>query len=89
MPILQDVISDWVEDHNTAPIRPQRLRRLPVPGIPNDLYRGSPNAPKQGFDFDGELEKSYELQIETDPINLPSLLDRNPPCQRYNAVVVS
>jgi hypothetical protein len=45
MPILQDIISDWVEDHNAAPIRPQRLRSLHVPGIPNDLSRGSPTTP--------------------------------------------
>jgi len=63
MPILQDVISDWVEDHNAAPIRPQRHRSLHVPGIPNDLYRGSPNAPKHGFDFDRDLHSELERQV--------------------------
>jgi hypothetical protein len=63
MPILQDVIGDWVEDHNAAPIRPQRHRSLHVPGIPNDLYRGSPNAPKQGFDFDRDLHSELERQV--------------------------
>jgi hypothetical protein len=63
MPILQDVISDWVDDHNAAPIRPQRLRSLHVPGIPNDLYRGSPNTPKRGFDFDRDLHTELEKQV--------------------------
>jgi hypothetical protein len=63
MPILRDVISDWVEDHNATPIRPQRHRSLHVPGIPNDLYRGSPNAPKQGFDFDRDLHNELERQL--------------------------
>jgi hypothetical protein len=60
MPILQDVINDWVEDHNATPIRPQRHRSLHVPGIPNDLYRGSLNASKQGFDFDPDLYDELE-----------------------------
>jgi hypothetical protein len=63
MPILQDVISDWVEDHNAAPIWPQRLRSLHVPGILNDLYRGSPNTPKQGFDFDRDLHTELEKLV--------------------------
>jgi hypothetical protein len=63
MPILRDVIGDWVEDHNAAPIRPQRHRSLHVPGIPNDLYRGSPNAPKQGFDFDHDLHSELKRQV--------------------------
>jgi hypothetical protein len=63
MPILQDVISDWVQDHNAAPIWPQRLRSLHVPGIPNDLYRGSLNTPKQSFDFDRDLRTELEKQV--------------------------
>ena len=63
MPILQDVISDWVEDHNAAPIRPQKHRSLHVSGIPNDLYRGSPDALKQGFDFDHDLHNELEKQV--------------------------
>jgi hypothetical protein len=63
MPILQNVISDWVEDHNAAPIRPQRLRSLHVPGIPNDLYRGSLNTSKQGFDFDRDLYNELQRQV--------------------------
>jgi hypothetical protein len=63
MPILRDAISDWVEDHNAALIRPQRHRSLHVPGIPNDLYRGSPDAPKQGFDFDHDLHNELEKQV--------------------------
>jgi hypothetical protein len=63
MPILRDVISDWVEDYNAMPIRPQKLRSLHVPGIPNDLYRGSPSAPKQGFDFDPYLHQELENQV--------------------------
>jgi hypothetical protein len=58
-----DIISDWVEDYNAAPIRPQRLRSLQVPGIPNDLYRGCPSAPKQGFDFDHDLHNELERQV--------------------------
>jgi len=53
-----------VEDHNAAPIRPQRHRSLHVAGIPNDLYRdGLPNAEKQGFDFDPDLHASLEAQV--------------------------
>jgi hypothetical protein len=58
MPILQDANSDWVEDHNAAPIQPQTHRSLHVPGIPNDLYRGSDYAIKQGFNFDPDLHAS-------------------------------
>jgi hypothetical protein len=36
---------------------------LHVPGIPNDLYRGSPTAPKQGFDFDRDLHQELENQV--------------------------
>ena len=56
MPILQDEIRDWVEDHNAASIWSQRHRSLHVAGIPNDLYRdGLFNVEKQGFDFDPDL----------------------------------
>ena len=45
------------------PIRPQKHRNLHVPGIPNDLYRGSLNAPKQGFNFDSDLHNELEKQV--------------------------
>jgi hypothetical protein len=63
MPILRDVISDWVENYNAMPIRPQKLRSLYVFGIPNDLYCGSLNAPKQGFGFDRDLYNELERQV--------------------------
>jgi len=74
MPILQDEIGDWVEDHNAAPIRPQRHRRFHVAGIPNDLHRdGLPNAEKQGFDFDPDLHASLEAQVLAYGTSHPSL----------------
>ena len=63
MPILRDAINDWVEDHNATPIRPQRHRSEHIPGIPNDLYHGNPDAPKQGFDFDHNLHHELERQV--------------------------
>jgi hypothetical protein len=64
MSILQDAISDQVEDHDATPIRPQTHRSLHVPGIPNDLYRGNDYVTKQGFDFDPNLHASLEAQVQ-------------------------
>jgi hypothetical protein len=63
MPILRDVISDWVIDYNAALIQPQRYRSLHVPGVPDDFYRGNPNTPKQGFNFDRDLHTELKKQV--------------------------
>jgi hypothetical protein len=73
MPILQDEIQDWVEDHNAAPIQPQQHRSLHVAGISNDLYRdGLLNIEKQGFNFDSDLNASLKAQVLTYSLPLRS-----------------
>jgi len=63
IPIIRGEIFNWVADENTAPIRPQRHRSQHVPGIPNDLYRGSDDAPRQGFSFDLNLHAQLETNV--------------------------
>jgi hypothetical protein len=63
MPLLRSELFDWVEDHNALPIRPQRERSQHVAGVPNDLYRGSVDAVKQGFDFDLDLHAELEATV--------------------------
>ena len=63
IPIIRDEIFNWVADRNATPIRPQRHRSQHVPGIPNDLYRGSENAPRQGFTFDQDLHTELEDNV--------------------------
>src|SRR5271155_4130630 len=63
IPIIRGEIFNWVADKNTAPIRPQRHRSQHVSGIPNDLYRGSDDAPRQGFSFDLNLHAQLETNV--------------------------
>jgi len=63
IPIIRGEVFDWVADKNATPIRPQRQRSQHVPGIPNDLYRGSDDAPRQGFDFDLDLHAELEANV--------------------------
>jgi hypothetical protein len=63
MPILRSELFDWVDDHNALPIRPQRERSQHVAGVPNDLYRGSASAVKQGFDLDLDLHAELESTV--------------------------
>jgi hypothetical protein len=63
IPIIRGEIFNWVADKNTAPIRPQRHRSQHISGIPNDLYRGSDNAPRQGFSFDLNLHAQLKTNV--------------------------
>jgi hypothetical protein len=63
IPIIRGEIFNWVTDKNRAPIRPQRHRSQHVSGIPNDLYRGSDDAPRQGFSFDLNLFAQLEANV--------------------------
>ena len=63
IPIIRGEIFNWVADKNIAPIRPQRHRSQHVSGIPNDLYRGSDDAPRQGFSFDLNLHAHLEANV--------------------------
>jgi hypothetical protein len=63
IPIIRGEIFNWVADKNIAPIRPQRHRSQHVSDIPNDLYRGSDDAPRQGFSFDLNLHAHLEANV--------------------------
>jgi hypothetical protein len=63
IPILRTELFDWVDDHNALPIRPQHERSQHVAGVPNNLYRGSVDAVKQGFDLDLDLHTKLEATV--------------------------
>jgi hypothetical protein len=68
LPLLQNEIWRWVEDHNSHFIRKDKHRSQHVAGIPNDLYAGRPGrssrgrrspVPNCGFTFDSDLWESF------------------------------
>jgi hypothetical protein len=66
IPILRAEVFDWVEDHNSKPIRPDHTRNKHVAGIPNDLYRGDESdeaKTKKGFTYNRATHDSFTEDI--------------------------
>jgi hypothetical protein len=66
VPLLRQEIFEWVEDHNSKPIRPDHTRNKHVAGIPNDLYRGDESDEvkrKKGFIYNRATHESFAEDI--------------------------